>query len=129
MKKLIPFFVIALMAFVGLEAQAQTLKVPGGDLTSQVLGILDKTDGLGLSADQDSKLKANNKTFVDEVFGVLNGSLGDDAKKSKFLDLKKTRQNFLLGLLGQQLLGKYNGGVNKLIGPLKKQLGLAALAF
>lgn len=120
---------IFLVAFFGFEAEAQKLKVPGVDLASQVLGILDKTDGLGLSADQETKLKANNKSFVDDVFGVLNGNLSDDAKKSKFLDLKKIRQNFLMGLLGQSLLGKYNGSVNKLLGPLKSQLGPAALAF
>lgn len=130
MKKLVSLSIlILLIAFVGVEAKAQKLKVPGVDLASQVLGILDKTDRLGLSADQTTKLKANNKSFVDDVFGVLNGNLSDDAKKSKFLDLKKARQNVLLGLLGQQLLGKYNGGVTKAIGPLKKQLGLAALAF
>jgi hypothetical protein len=55
--------------------------------------------------------------------------VGDDAKKSQFLDLKKTRQNFLMGLLGQQLLGKYNNKIGNLIKPFKKQLGLAALAL
>jgi hypothetical protein len=130
MKKLFTLSVlIFLVAIFGVEAETQKLKVPGVDLASQVLGILDKTDGLGLSADQTTKLKANNKSFVDDVFGVLNGNLSDDAKKSKFLDLKKIRQNFLLGLLGQSLLGKYNGSVNKLLGPLKSQLGPAALAF
>lgn len=114
------------------DASAQRVKLPtgGGDLTSQVLTALNTVDKLGLTAEQDTKLKAHNKSFVDDVFKVLNNSsLTDDAKRSSFLNLKNTRQNFLLQLLGQQLLGNYNKGVGNLLKPLNKQLGLAALAF
>ncbi|EOZ99009.1 hypothetical protein A33Q_0864 [Indibacter alkaliphilus LW1] len=45
------------------------------------------------------------------------------------MNLKKTRQNFLLSLLGKQLLGNYNKGVGNMLKPLQKQLGPAALAF
>ncbi|GHB25557.1 hypothetical protein [Mongoliitalea lutea] len=113
-------------------ATAQRLKLPSGsgDLTNQVLSAINTVDKLGLTADQDTKLKAHNKSFVDDVFKVLNNSsLSDDAKKSSFTNLKMTRQNFLLQLLGQQLLGNYNKGVGNLLKPLNKQLGLAALAF
>lgn len=122
---------VCTLAFVN-DAFAQSLRLPkgGGDLTSQVLTALNTVDKLGLTADQDSKLKAHNKSFVDDVFKVLNNnSLSDDAKRSSFLNLKNTRQNFLLQLLGQQLLGNYNKGVGNLLKPLNKQLGLAALAF
>lgn len=122
---------ICILAFAN-DATAQRLKLPtgGGDLTNQVLTALNTVDKLGLTADQDSKLKAHNKSFVDDVFKVMNNaSLSEDAKKSSFLNLKNTRQNFLLQLLGQQLLGNYNKGVGNLLKPLNKQLGLAALAF
>jgi hypothetical protein len=132
MKQILFSLVFICILVFAHDATAQRLKLPsgGGDLTSQVLTALNTVDKLGLTADQDSKLKATNKTFVDDVFKVLNNSsLSDDAKKTNFLNLKNTRQNFLLQLLGQQLLGNYNKGVGNLLKPLNKQLGLAALAF
>jgi hypothetical protein len=129
MKNFLFILVISFGFIYSHQSSAQNLKLPSADLSSQVLSALNKVDKLGLSGDQESKLKANNKSFVNDVFGVLNGNLSDDAKKSKFLDLKKTRQNFLMNLLGQQLTGNYNKGVSGMLKPLKKQLGLAALAF
>ncbi|MGY6523295.1 MAG: hypothetical protein ACXIUD_16315 [Mongoliitalea sp.] len=132
MKQILFSFAMIFMMSIVNDAFAQRLRLPsgGGDLTSQVLTALNTVDKLGLTADQDTKLKAHNKSFVDDVFKVLNNSsLSDDAKKSSFLNLKNTRQNFLLQLLGQQLLGNYNKGVGNLLKPLNKQLGLAALAF
>jgi len=129
MKNFLFILVITFGFLYAHQSTAQKLKLPSADLSSQVLSALNKVDNLGLSGDQESKLKANNKSFVNDVFGVLNGNLSDDAKKSKFLDLKKTRQNFLMNLLGQQLTGNYNKGVSGMLKPLKKQLGLAALAF
>jgi hypothetical protein len=129
MKKLLLLAVFAIGAFFGQEAKAQIPSVPKMDLPTQVLGALNKIDGLGLSSDQETKLKANNQSFTDDIFKVLNSTATDAIKQNQFLDLKKTRQNFLTGLLGQQLLGNYNKSVTNLIKPFKKQLGLAALAF
>lgn len=129
MKKTIAIFAFLLGVLFTVDAQAQIPKVKGMDLPTQLLGALNNVDGLGLNADQTSKLKDNNKSFTDDIFKVLNSAVGDDAKKSQFLDLKKTRQNFLMGLLGQQLLGNYNKKIGNLIKPFKKQLGLAALAL
>jgi hypothetical protein len=129
MKTTIVIFAMLFGAFFTVDAQAQIPKVPGMDLPTQLLGALNNVDGLGLNADQTSKLKDNNKSFTDDIFKVLNSAAGDDVKKNQFLDLKKTRQNFLMGLLGQQLLGNYNKKIANLIKPFKKQLGLAALAL
>jgi hypothetical protein len=129
MKTTIAIFALLFGALFTVDAQAQIPKVKGMDLPAQLLGALNNVEGLGLNADQTSKLKDNNKSFTDDIFKVLNSAVGDDAKKSQFLDLKKTRQNFLMGLLGQQLLGKYNNKIGNLIKPFKKQLGLAALAL
>lgn len=132
MKKLFVIFTFIFTTLSAMNVAAQRLNVPSAgsaDLPTQILNILNKTDGLGLSADQESKLKTNNKSFTDDVFKVLNSSLGEDAKKSQFLDLKKTRQNFLLNLLGKQLLGNYNNSIGSLLKPLQRQLGPAALAF
>lgn len=129
MKTTIAIFALLVGAFFTIDAQAQIPKVPGMDLPTQLLGALNNVEGLGLNADQTSKLKDNNKSFTDDIFKVLNSAVGDDSKKSQFLNLKKTRQNFLVGLLGQQLLGNYNKKIVSLIKPFKNQLGLAALAL
>jgi|GEM_PF-3251227 len=129
MKKLILLAAFVFGAFFAQEAKAQIPSIPKMDLPTPGSGALNKIDGLGLSSDQETKLKANNQSFTDDIFKVLNSSATDAIKKNQFLDLKKTRQNFLMGLMGQQLLGNYNKSVSNLIKPFKKQLGLAALAF
>lgn len=129
MKKLLILAVFVFGTFISHQVKAQIPSIPKIDLPTQVLGALNNFDSLGLSADQESKLKVNNQSFTDDMFKILNSNATDAIKKNQFLDLKKTRQNLLLGLLGQQLLGKYNNSVTNLIKPFKKQLGLAALAF
>jgi hypothetical protein len=118
-----------LMLFLGFTAQAQIPKIPTADLSKQVLGILDNTSGLNLNADQSTKLKADNKTFVDQLFKITNGAGSDDDKKKSILNLKDTRTKFLTQLLGSALTNNYMGNVLKAINPLKSKLGLAALAF
>lgn len=122
-------FVFSLVMILGYSSQAQGLKVPKFDMASQVLGILNDTKGLDLSADQTSKLETNNKSFVDELMKISGSSASDDDKKTSFLNLKNSRTSFLTSLLGNDLLKKYSGKVLKSINPLKSKLGLAALAF
>ncbi|GAA0878078.1 hypothetical protein GCM10009119_10460 [Algoriphagus jejuensis] len=120
------------LLFFAFAAQAQIPNIPkvGTDaLSSQVLGILDNTSGLDLTGDQSTKLKDNNKSFVDQLMKITGGSDSDDAKKSSILNLKNGRMKFLTGLLGSDLTQKYMGNVLKAINPLKSKLGLAALAF
>ncbi|WP_139352815.1 hypothetical protein [Algoriphagus sp. A40] len=120
------------MVFLGFAAQAQIPKVPNAGasaLSTQVLGILDNTSGLNLSGDQSTKLKTNNKSFVDQLMKITGGSDSDDTKKSNILNLKNGRMKFLNELLGNELTQKYMGNVLKAINPLKSKLGLAALAF
>jgi hypothetical protein len=125
-KFLIAFF---LLLFIGFGANSQTIKVPTADLSSQVLVILNKTDGMSLTGDQKSKLTTNNKSFVDQLFKITGGSESDEAKKTSILNLKNTRTKFLTDLLGSDLFNKYSGNILKAINPLKSKLGLAALAF
>lgn len=120
---------LILFLFMGFAAQAQVPKIPVGDLSKQVLGILDNTSGLNLNADQSTKLKADNKTFVDQLFKIVNGTGTEDAKKQGILNLKDTRSKFLTQLLGSSLTQQYMGNVLKAINPLKSKLGLAGLAF
>lgn len=134
MKK--PFFLFALLfvALFAFNAEAQSLKVPKAeiptaDLQKQLLGALDSVDGLGLSSDQATKLKANNKSFAGEIFKILGGTGTDDAKKGLLNSLGGERQKFLTGLLGNDLLGKYTKKINGLIKPFKSKLGLASLLF
>lgn len=122
-------FAFAIMAFLGLSAQAQGLKVPKLDMSSQILGILNDTKGLDLNSEQKGKLETNNKSFVDDLMKINNGSASDDDKKAAFLGLKNNRTKFLTSLLGNDLFKKYSGQILKSINPLKSKLGLAALAF
>lgn len=117
---------------LGFAAHAQVPKVPNvgsADLSKQVLGILDNTSGLNLTGDQSTKLKANNKSFVDQLMKITGGTGSEDSKKSSILNLKNGRMKFLNDLLGNELTQKYMGSVLKSINPLKSKLGLAALAF
>ena len=126
---------LKIVAFLGLfvllanTSIGQGLKVPKMDLSSQVLGILNNTSGLGLSDDQESKLKVDNESFVDQLMKISNSTASDDDKKASFLGLKNTRTKFLTSLLGNELFQKYSGQILKSINPLKSKLGLAALAF
>ena len=114
---------------IGFTAQAQGLKVPKMDLSSQVLGILNNTKGLDLNSDQQSKLEKDNKSFVDELMKINDSSASEDDKKASFLGLKNKRTKFLTDLMGSDLFKKYSGQILKSINPLKSKLGLAALAF
>ncbi|MCL6257507.1 hypothetical protein M3O96_00295 [Aquiflexum sp. TKW24L] len=134
MKKSIFLFAILIMALFSFNAEAQAIKtpkveVPTADLKKQLLGALDNVQGLGLSADQTSKLKTNNKGFADEIFKILGGTGTDDAKKGLLNNLGGERQKFLTGLLGNDLLGKYTKKINGLVKPFKSKLGLASLLF
>lgn len=132
MKNLKTLSLLLFLFGVVFSAQAQVPKIPnvgGADLSKQVLGILDNTSGLNLTGDQTSKLKQNNKSFVDQLFKITGGSGSDDQKKASILDLKNKRMGFLTNLLGSGLADKYLGSVLKGINPLKSKLGLAALAF
>ncbi|WP_075350670.1 hypothetical protein [Algoriphagus marinus] len=123
-------FLILFLFIGGYTVQAQSLKVPKMDMSSQLLGILDKgADGLSLSSDQKGKLTTDNKSFVDKLMKIQNGSGSDDEKKEGFLNLKNSRTKFLTDLLGSGLFQKYSGNILKSINPLKSKLGLAALAF
>lgn len=122
---LLCFFLVA-----GLSVNAQGLKMPKMDLSSQVLGILSKSaDGLNLPGDKSKALEKNNKSFVDDLMKIQNGSGSDDDKKASFLGLKNSRTKFLIGLMGNDLFKKYSAQILKSINPLKSKLGLAALAF
>ncbi len=121
---------LLLFLFGSYSLHAQSLKVPKADMSSQLLGIMDKSaNGLTLTGDQKSKLSTDNKSFVDKLLKIQDGSGSDDDKKAAFLGLKNSRTKFLTDLLGSDLFSKYAGNVLKGINPLKSKLGLAALAF
>lgn len=123
----------ALFFVLASAADAQVVKpkmnLPEMDLSTQVLGILNATDGLDLTTDQKDKLIMNNSSFVDQLMDISKSGKSDDDKKSSFLGLKNNRTKFLTSLLGNDLFKKYSGKILKSINPLKSKLGLAALAF
>jgi hypothetical protein len=128
-------FVFALVALLfwtfAAHAQVPSVSRVGiNPLNSQIVSILDtNASGLGLTGDQSSKLKANNKSFVSELMNIADGSGSEESKKSSILNLKNNRVKFLNELMGNDLAQKYLGKVLKGINPLKPKLGLAALAF
>jgi hypothetical protein len=129
MKKLKLLLGLSLLLLLSVNVQGQGLKVPKMDMTSQLLGILNKTDGLGLNSDQKSKLTKENSSFVDQLMNIDKSGKSDDDKKAAFLGLKNNRVKMLTSLLGNDLFQKYSGQILKSINPLKSKLGLAALAF
>jgi len=129
MKKLALLAFIGIFVFLASNSHAQGLKIPKMDLSSQVLKVLDNTKGLKLNADQESKLKSDNKSFVDDLMKINKSGASDEDKKASFLGLKNKRTKFLTGLLGNELFQKYSGQILKGINPLNSKLGLAALAF
>lgn len=124
----------ALLFALASVADAQVVKpnkmnIPEMDLSTQLSGILNNTDGLDLTADQKDKLMMNNSSFVDQLMDISKSDKSDDDKKTAFLGLKNNRTQFLSSLLGNELFKKYSGKILKSIKPLKSKLGLAALAF
>lgn len=132
--KLKYILVFSFLILVSVSSHAQNIKtpkmdIPELDLSTQVLGILNNTDGLNLNANQKEKLTENNRGFADELMNISKSGKSDVAMKAAFLGLKDKRAGFLMKLLGSDLLKKYSGNVLKSINPLKGKLGLAALAF
>ncbi len=127
-KKIILFFFLIL--FAAAVVNAQGLKAPKPDLASQVLGILNNSaDGLALSQTQHEKLSQNNHAFVNDLMKIKNTVAPEADQKASFLNLKKSRTEFLMELLGAELAKKYGVNLLKSIKPLQSKLGLAALAF
>jgi hypothetical protein len=128
--KFLAFLILFLLAVFSAQAQIPNSQNKETDnLTQQILGIMDDTNGMILNVNQKTKLKENNKSFLDQVMKIAAGTDSEERKKSSFLDLKNNRINFLTKLLGNELAQKYMGYVIKEIKPLKSKLGLAALAF
>ncbi|WP_425639329.1 hypothetical protein ACPUEN_06670 [Algoriphagus yeomjeoni] len=118
-----------LSANVNAQIVKPKINLPEMDLATQLLGILNSTDGLGLNSDQKDKLTKNNSSFVDQLMEISKSDTSDEDKKAGFLNLKNSRIKFLTSLLGNDLFKKYSGQILKSINPLKSKLGLAALAF
>ena len=129
--KLILGFAFLFMLAVNVNAQIvkPKMNLPEMDLSTQVLGILNNTEGLNLNSDQKDKLTKENSIFVDQLMNISKSGKSDDDKKAAFLGLKNNRTKFLTSLLGNDLFKKYAGQILKAINPLKSKLGLAALAF
>lgn len=123
----------ALIMLLGTSVNAQTVKLkmdlPELDFSTQLLGILNSTDGLVLSSDQKDDLFQKNSSFVDQLMYITKSEKSEENKKTAFLNLKNNRTDFLTDLMGNDLLRKYSDKILKSITPLKSKLGLAALAF
>lgn len=137
MKKISILFSLLLFVFIGLNAQAQ-IKAPkltkslgtGTDLTNEVLSkelvkAINPSSALDISADNLLKLEKNNKSYVNDLLGIFNGSGSDEEKKALALGKQKERKDFIEGLLGEGKAAKYYKLIKPQVEPLIKKYALA----
>ncbi|MEN8117592.1 MAG: hypothetical protein ABFS16_11475 [Bacteroidota bacterium] len=130
---------IVLMGLFAINLQAQQIKVPKSsdltqsekfqmpdkEFTNDMLKALSPGNNLDISPDKLLKLEKNNKSYVNDVLGVLSGTGTDDQKKT-LIDKKKSEQNdFIDQLLGEGKAAKYYKLVKKQVEPLVKKYALA----
>jgi len=103
------------------------IKMPDKDFTKDILSALNQGDKLGLSPDKLLKLNNGNKSYVNDVMGLMGG-LGSESDKLEKLGIKKKeRENFIEKLLGKSKAGKYYELVKKKVEPLLTKYKFAKL--
>ncbi len=139
MKQKTLFLSIILMSFLAINVQAQIkipdvsdvskqdIEMPDKDFTKDILNALNQGDKLGLSPDKLLKLNNSNKSYVNDVMGVLGGLGSDSDKLEKIGIKKKEREDFIENLLGKSKAGDYYTLVKKQIEPLLTKYKLAKL--
>ena len=142
MKRKLFFLSLLLGIFSSISIQAQIkmpevsnvsdvaneqLKVPDGDFSKDLLNALNQGDKLGLSADKLLKLNNGNKSFVNNLTGILGGS-GSDSDKLEQIGIKnKEREDFIEKLLGESKAKDYYKLAKEQIDKLKTKYQLAKI--
>ena len=100
--------------------------VADNDFSKEILKALDPGKSF-TSPDKLSKLLGNNKDFVGNVLGVMNGAGTEDEKMAKVDALKSDRKDFIEKLLGEGKAANYYKLVKTQVGPLTDKFKLAKL--
>jgi hypothetical protein len=140
MKKTIVLINLLALLFIAANVQAQTLKVPKiGDTASltlptdkagfakDFLSSLDAGKDLGIPADKLLSLTGKNKSYVDDIVGILGGSGSNESKLSALTGKKTAWKSAVTSLLGESTAGKYFSKVDKQLGSLKLKYQVAKL--
>ncbi len=126
MKSRILILSLLLIGLVTNNVNAQ-VKLPGSvnDLTKlglpedkeqfskDFLDALTPDSDLGLGADVMEKLNGKNKSFVDDVVGILGGGGSNDDMLEKISLKKKEKDDYIQQLLGDSGAGKYYSSIKK----------------
>ncbi|PNW29996.1 hypothetical protein [Formosa algae] len=130
MKKSFVYLCFIVFAFVSVDIEAQSIKLPSPEFSTDLLSALKPGSDFGLASDVSSKVEAENKSFVSDVVGIMGSSDDDDAKKSKIASRKKEREGVLGKAFGNDTaLSSYKKQVNSKIKPFKRKYKMASLIF
>lgn len=126
-----------LIGLISLNTQAQ-IKMPkaasslskdvnlsSDALSSQLVKAIKPSKDLDISANKLLKLEDNNKSYVNDLLGIFNGSGSDDEKKTLALGKQKERKDFVSKLLGEGKAAKYYKLIKPQVEPLIKKYALA----
>ncbi|WP_167619224.1 hypothetical protein [Maribellus sediminis] len=96
------------------------------DFSKDILKALDPGKSF-TSPDKLLKLLGNNKDYVSNILGVVNGSGTEDEKTTKINALQSERKDFIENLLGEGKAADYYKLIKNNIEPLTKKYKLAKL--
>ncbi|WP_167606946.1 hypothetical protein [Maribellus sediminis] len=140
MKKCIFLFSFVFTLFISNRVSAQ-IQVPASvkkvdtsviddvtnsDFSKDILKALDPGKSF-TSPDKLLKLLGNNKDYVSNILGVVNGSGTEDEKTTKINALQSERKDFIENLLGEGKAADYYKLIKNNIEPLTKKYKLANL--
>ncbi|CDF77999.1 chypothetical protein [Formosa agariphila KMM 3901] len=130
MKKPLNYLCFIVFAFVSLTIQAQDIKLPSPDFSTDLVSALKPGKDLGLSSGVSSAVEKENKSFASDIVGIMGGSDDDATKKLKINDRKKQRDGVLGKAFGSDTaLQSYRKDVKKQIAPFKRKYKMATLIF
>lgn len=137
----IAFLSLLLIGLFSLNSNAQLKKSLGvlGDVTKlglpedkeqfskDFLDALTPDTDMGLGADVLEKLNGKNKSFVDDVVGILGGGGSNDDMLEKIGLKKKEKDDFIQKFLGDGNAGKYYSSIKKKVDSFKTKYKVAKM--
>ena len=130
MKRPLNYLCFIVFAFMSLTIQAQDIKLPSPDFSTDLVSALKPDKGLGLSSGVSSAVEKENKSFASDVVGIMSSSDDDASKKLKISDRKKEREGVLGKAFGSDTaLESYKKDISKQIKPFKRKYKMATLIF
>lgn len=137
MKRITILLCLVLVALVAVNSHAQIkmpkaasslgkdVKLPTDALSKELVKAIKPSSDLDIPADKLLKLENNNKSYVNDLLGIFNGSGSDDEKKALALGKQKERKDFVENLLGEGKAAKYYKLIKPQVEPLIKKYALA----